>query len=144
MTMRHARSGWIRWLKFNAVGAAGILVQLGSLALLTARGMNYLLATSLAVEAAVLHNFFWHERFTWADRYSTGGDAKLTAARLCKFNLCTGALSIFGNLLAMKLLAGVARLPYLPANLLSIAACGIFNYFVANRMIFLAAKNQSM
>jgi putative flippase GtrA len=28
----------------------------------------YLAATALAVEAAVVHNFFWHERFTWADR----------------------------------------------------------------------------
>jgi putative flippase GtrA len=125
------------------VGAAGIFVQLGVLAALTACGMNYLLATALAVEAAVLHNFFWYERFIWADRNIAHGNAKFIAGRLCKFNLCTGALSILGNVVAMKLLVGLTGLPYLPANLLSIAACGIFNYFVADRMIFLAAKNQS-
>lgn len=144
MTPGRARSGWLRFLKFNAVGAAGILVQLGLLETLTACGVNYLLATALSVEAAVLHNFFWHERFTWADRNGSSVDAKLIAGRLCKFNLCTGALSIFGNLLAMKLLVDVAGLPYLPANLLSIAACGIFNYLLADRLIFLTAKNQSM
>jgi len=29
--MMHFTSGWIRWLKFNAVGGIGILVQLGTL-----------------------------------------------------------------------------------------------------------------
>ena len=60
-------SGFVRWLKFNAVGTIGIAVQLGALALLTsALRINYLLATGLAVEAAVLHNYLWHELFTWA------------------------------------------------------------------------------
>jgi len=49
----------IRWLKFNAVGALGVGVQLGTLAALTnGVGLDYLAATALAVEAAVLHNFF--------------------------------------------------------------------------------------
>ena len=62
-------NSWIRWVKFNAVGGVGILVQLGILTLLrSGLGVNYLLATAIAVEATVLHNFFWHERFTWADR----------------------------------------------------------------------------
>jgi putative flippase GtrA len=33
--------------------------------------MNYLLATALAVETAVIHNFLWHQRFTWSDRPAT-------------------------------------------------------------------------
>jgi len=58
-------NGWIRWVKFNAVGGVGILVQLGTLTVLrSGLGVNYLLATAIAVEATVLHNFFWHERFT--------------------------------------------------------------------------------
>jgi putative flippase GtrA len=57
--MKNGSSGWIRWVKFNAVGGIGILVQLGTLTLLrSGLGVNYLLATALAVEAAVLHNFF--------------------------------------------------------------------------------------
>jgi putative flippase GtrA len=127
-----SRSGFIRWLKFNAVGAVGIGVQLAVLALLRSGfRMNYLLATALAVEAAVLHNFFWHERFTWADRRSP---ASLT--RLVKFNLSTGGLSILGNVLAMKLLVEVAGIEYLLSNLISIAACSILNFLVADRGIF--------
>jgi hypothetical protein len=58
-----------RWLKFNLVGGIGIVVQIVSLFLLkTVFHFNYLAATALAVEAAVVHNFVWHEQFTWADR----------------------------------------------------------------------------
>lgn len=124
----------VRWLKFNAVGAVGICVQLGMLAVLTSGlRLNYLVATILAVEAAVLHNLFWHERFTWADRKTRPE----TLTRLWKFNLSTGALSISGNLLAMKLFVEMAGFPYILANLLSIAACSVLNFFVADRLIFL-------
>jgi len=59
----------VRWCKFNLVGAVGIFVQFGVLfCFKSGLHFNYLAATVLAVEAAVVHNFFWHERFTWADR----------------------------------------------------------------------------
>jgi len=99
----------LRWLKFNAVGAAGIVVQLALLALLAkGLGVNYLLATALAVEAAVIHNFFWHQRFTWADRASSGTRESL--GRFLRFNLTNGGLSILGNLVLMRLLVG--RFPH--------------------------------
>ena len=60
------RTTGLRWLKFNLVGGIGIVVQLLALFVLkTAFGLNYLIATALAVEGAVIHNFLWHERFTW-------------------------------------------------------------------------------
>jgi len=52
----------VRWLKFNFVGGMGILVQFAALFLL--KGLlqfHYLVATAIAVEAAVVHNFVWHE-----------------------------------------------------------------------------------
>jgi putative flippase GtrA len=64
-----AYSTLLRWCKFNLVGGIGILVQF--VALFFLRGVmhfNYLFATAIAVEAAVVHNFVWHEQFTWADR----------------------------------------------------------------------------
>jgi putative flippase GtrA len=139
--MTHSPSGLVRWLKFNAVGAIGIGLQLGVLAMLTGLGTNYLLATALAVEAAVLHNFFWHERFTWADRPKYA-----CVSRLAKFNLTTGGLSILGNIVAMKLLVEIAGIEYLLANVISIAACSVLNFLVADRMIFLlkAPEGQSM
>ena len=59
----------VRWCKFNLVGGIGIGVQFA--ALLLVKGVlhfNYMAATAIAVEAAVVHNFVWHEQFTWADR----------------------------------------------------------------------------
>lgn len=125
---------FMRWIKFNLVGGVGIGVQLAALWLLTSAGLPYLLATALAVEAAVLHNFLWHERFTWADRREGGmGEAM---ARLLRFNLTNGAVSIIGNLLLMRLLVGEVHLPPLVANLISVAVCAIANFLLADRWVY--------
>lgn len=130
------KHGWPRtverWLKFNAVGGIGMVVQLVVLAgLKSGFGSNYLLATAVAVEAAVLHNFLWHERFTWRDR-RTGK----SLGRLVKFNLTTGTFSILGNLVLMKLLVGKVHFEYLPANLIAIAVCSMVNFLVSDRFVF--------
>lgn len=122
----------VRWLKFNVVGAGGIAIQLVALALLkSGLQVDYLLATALAVEAAVIHNYLWHERFTWADR--TGGNSW---TRFAKFNLTTGVLSIIGNLLVMSALVGGAHLNYFAANIITIATCSIVNFLVSDRFVF--------
>ena len=60
---------FIRWGKFNLVGAMGMVVQLGALALLErcAAG-HYLYASAAALEITLLHNFVWHVHYTWRDR----------------------------------------------------------------------------
>ena len=122
-------------MKFNLVGAIGIAVQLATLAVLTSGlHVEYLLATALAVETAVLHNFMWHERYTWADRRSLR--RRDVAARLLRFNCTTGAISIGGNLLLMRLLVGQAHLPAIVANLITIAACSVVNFLVSDRVVF--------
>jgi putative flippase GtrA len=56
--MARMTTGWVRWIKFNAVGGIGILIQLATLTLLhSGLGVNYLAATAIAVEVTVLHNF---------------------------------------------------------------------------------------
>ena len=65
--------------RFLTVGAIGFVLQLGTLTLLTqAVGWPYEPATALAVALAVLHNFWWHERWTWRDRTATGPRARRT------------------------------------------------------------------
>jgi putative flippase GtrA len=136
--VKESPSGFVRWLKFNAVGAIGIGVQLAVLtSLKSGLGLNYLLATALAVEAAVLHNFIWHERFTWADRRATG-----RLPRLLKFNLATGAFSIVGNVLFTKLLVG-AGINYLSANAASIILCSIINFFLNDRLVFVVSRTRT-
>ena len=129
---------FFRWIKFNLVGAIGIGVQLAALWCLTALGVSYMVATASAVETAVLNNFLWHERFTWADR--AGGRSREAAIRLLRFNLSNGAVSIGGNLLLMRLLVGEAHLQALVANLISIAACSLVNFVVSDRWVFRSAE----
>lgn len=138
--MTTARNSLKRWIKFNLVGGIGICVQLGALALLRSGfGVNYLLATGVAVEAAVIHNFFWHERFTWADR-----PTRSRIRRFLAFNLSNGAISLLGNMAVMKLLVGVAGMNYFSANLSAIAACSLLNFAVSDQFVFSrSATNQS-
>jgi len=124
-----------RWVKFNSVGALGIGVQLLALTALTSLfGIHYLPATGLAVEATVLHNFVWHERWTWSDRRTL--DRSRVLGRLVRFNLTNGALSILGNLVFMRLLVGSLGVHYLPANLITIAICSVLNFLVSDRFVF--------
>lgn len=125
----------VRWLKFNAVGALGIAVQLAVLLGLTdGLHLGYLYATALAVEAAVLHNFLWHERYTWADRVRPSWRKSLP--RLLRFNLTTGAVSIAGNLALMKLLVDLGHVNFLLANGVAIVMCSFVNFVVSDRVVF--------
>ena len=131
-------AGLRRWLKFNAVGAIGIGVQLAALAVLKGLlRLPYLTATALAVEAAVLHNFVWHERWTWKDRRQAGGHV---FSRLVRFHLGNGLVSIAVNLVSMRLLVGRLHMQYLIANVLAIAAGSLANFFVADLLVFRRAR----
>lgn len=122
----------VRWLKFNAVGAGGIVVQLGTLALLrSGLQVDYLIATALAVEAAVVHNYLGHERFTWADRVRGN-----SVVRLLKFNMTTGMFSIAGNLFVMRILVTGVHMNYMLANILTIATCSLLNFLVSDWFVF--------
>ncbi|MFZ1930440.1 MAG: GtrA family protein [Candidatus Sulfotelmatobacter sp.] len=126
---------FLRWLRFNLVGGIGIAVQLGLLFLLkNAVHFNYLAATALAVEATVIHNFLWHERYTWADRVRLTWRGSLP--RLLRFNLTNGAVSIAGNLGLMKLMVDMGHMNYLVANAIAIALCSLVNFIVSNEYVF--------
>ena len=125
----------LRWLKFNAVGGIGIVVQLAALAALRSwLKLDYLLATGLAVEIAVIHNFLWHERYTWADRPATRPMQSLV--RLAKFNTSNGAVSMVGNLVLMRLLIGEVKLNYVASNLIAIVVCSLVNFLLSDRLVF--------
>src|SRR6266446_5555312 len=130
--MRNASAAFLplmmHWIKFNVVGLLGFALQSAALILLThtTPQISYLTATACAVELAVLHNFVWHQRWTWRDRPSvTIGE---TMFRLLKFNISNGLFSIFGNLFFMSILVGHFGLPVSPANLISVAACSLCNF----------------
>ncbi len=124
------------WIKFNVVGALGFLVQWGVLYALTrgTRQIHYLLATALAVELAVLHNFVWHQLWTWRNRHCSTPAGVLR--RLAKFNVTNGVVSIAGNLLFMSMFVGWFGLAVGGSNLLSVAACSLCNFILADRIVF--------
>jgi len=127
----------LRWCKFNLVGGLGIGVQFAALFLLkSVLHFNYLAATAIAVETAVVHNFIWHEQFTWADRTPLGGSWSRSAYRLIRFNLSNGAVSLLGNLALMKVLVEAAGMHYLLANALAISLCSLANFLVSETWVF--------
>lgn len=133
-----SRPRYLRLAKFSLVGGMGVGVQLAALAVLEAMKVNYLLATALAVECAVLHNFWWHHRFTWSDRGC--GKTRDSIAALFRFHLGNGLISLIGNLLLMRLLVGKLGLPVLPGNLVVITACFAANFLASDRWVFLAGS----
>jgi putative flippase GtrA len=124
-----------RWIVFNIVGGFGFVVQLSMLAWLVGGcGMGYMPATVLAVETAVIHNFLWHEHWTWGDRAQSGRFAR--ARRFLRFNLTNGGISILGNMVFMWLFMNILPVNYLAANILAIAVCAMINFVVSDRLVF--------
>jgi len=123
------------WLKFNTVGLLGMGFQLMALTFLKGElGLNYLAATIIAVESAVLHNCVWHERWTWLER--TRKNATGVIGRLLRFHMANGLISIVGNLALMWLLVSRFHVHYLLANITAIGACAILNFLASDRLVF--------
>jgi putative flippase GtrA len=123
----------LRWGKFNAVGAMGVVLQLSALTLFNRwSGGHYLLATAAAIEITLLHNFVWHLHYTWRDRR----DGNMWFGQCCRFHLSNGLVSMFGSLVLMRLLVQGAALPVLAANLVAICCCSIINFCMGDKWAF--------
>ena len=120
-----------RFLRFNAVGALGVVVQLASLWLLTSvAAVHYAVATAVAVMLAVVHNFAWHWLWTWRDR-----DVHLVRA-CTRFVFTNGLLSIVSNLgVTTALVAGV-HAPPVAANAVAIVTSGLLNFWLGDLVVF--------
>jgi putative flippase GtrA len=128
-----------RWIRFNVVGFVGFGVQLMVLAALLGLGVHYLAATVLAVEAAILQNFVWHERWTWRDRRAVLGPA----ARLWRFHALNGTVSLLGNFAVMRLLVGELGIRAVPANLVAVLVCSIVNFVAGHRLIWTVEESSA-
>jgi putative flippase GtrA len=141
-----------RWGKFNLVGAMGMEVQLGTLALINRMAPgHYMLATAAALEITLLHNFVWHLHYTWRDRFPTlnaksafrmghPGDRGALAGQLLRFHLANGLVSMIGNLGLMPLLVSGAHIPVVAANAIAILCCSIVNFFLGDRWAFVETQ----
>ena len=119
-----------RWLKFNAAGLLGFALQLGTLQLLLQLGTRLAFAVGAAVECAIVHNFFWHERVTWQANFRNGA-----LGRFLRFQCSNGAVSLVGSILLTKWLV-MLKLPPIAANAIAVVLCSIANFLLAEYFVF--------
>jgi putative flippase GtrA len=123
----------IRFARFALAGSGGFIVQVGTLAVLTVMlGVNYLVATVIAVELAILLNFVWHYRWTWKDRPGSLVD------QLIRFNALNAITSIFGSIFLTALFVETIGLHPVIANIASVVALSVINFIGADRLVFRA------
>lgn len=126
---------------FVTVGAGGFALQMAVLWLLGGLlHWPYPLATLLAVEAAVLHNFVWHERWTWSDRRPLPATR---ARRLVRYHAGTGLASLIGNVVLTALAVEWLEWPMLAANAAAVAGTSAANFILADRWVFRAPATAS-
>jgi putative flippase GtrA len=122
---------------FISVGALGFVLQVGALGLLAvAAGWPYQVATAAAVELAVVHNFLWHEQWTWRDRIGSDRSHGGLLARFLRYQITTGATSVAGNFLLTSILVEQARVPVLIANVAAVGVMAVANFLLSDRWVF--------
>jgi putative flippase GtrA len=127
--------------RFALVAMGGFVIQLVVLDALTRfAALDYRAATAVAVEAAVLNNFVWHERWTWRETSRTG--SRLT--RVVRYHTATALLSIGGNLGLMWCFVELLGWPVLVANIVAVAVLGVAGFCVADRWVFRAGPRERM
>jgi putative flippase GtrA len=140
LLLQSGKTNFVRWGKFNLVGAIGMAVQLGVLALLNRQWPGrYLAATAAAIEVTLVHNFIWHLHYTWCDRRAGSAIVK----QFVRFHLSNGLVSICGNLALMPLLVRGAHTPVVASNAIAILCCSVVNFCLGNNWAFAASPSET-
>jgi putative flippase GtrA len=119
-------------MRFNLVGVMGFALQTTTLWLLVRwAGVSAGVGITVAVMAAVSHNFVWHERFTWPNR-----PREQRFRRWLSFHVSTGVISMLTNLGVTILVMTATALPVVPANVIAVAVASIANFWINDRLVF--------
>ena len=132
----------LRFLRFNVVSGLGIGVRL-----LVVCGPGQLgwacttwSATAIAIEASILHNFFWHLHWTWGPSVATAAAARLqrtmSSSAAWRSTRATAWSSFLGAMVLMPMLVGSLGLHYLVANVITVCFTGLLNFFLGDRLVF--------
>jgi dolichol-phosphate mannosyltransferase len=130
-----------RFLKFCLVGGAGVVVNMGMLYLFTdIVGLYYLLSSIIAIEIAILNNFFWNDIWTWRDRRKRGGVQFFK--RLIKYNISANFSSFVGNIVTLWILTSIFGWYYMYANLVGIMIGVVLNFSLNDRWTYRRGRSQ--
>jgi putative flippase GtrA len=122
----------VRWVRFNLVGVMGFVLQTTTLSVLVRwAGLGTAAAVTIAVLAAVSHNFLWHEYFTWPNL-----PRESRFRRWLSFHLSTGILSVVSNVIVTMMVTRMTGLPLVASNVIAVATVSLANYWVSDRLIF--------
>jgi putative flippase GtrA len=127
-----------RFGRFSAVGLMGAAIQLLLLYFATKEfGLPSVAAMPVAAEIALLHNFIWHERFTWRDRgLLRATNPGQIAGRLWRFHVASGLISLGGNTVAMYFLVQRLEVPAMPAAVAAMGLCSVVNFLATDRWVY--------
>jgi dolichol-phosphate mannosyltransferase len=115
-----------RFSKFLVVGGLGVVVNTLLLALLYQLAhLPLLLASAIAVEASIIHNYLWNDRWTFAR-------SSWALPRLVKFNMVSLAGLIITTGVLWTLVTYI-HMAYLLANLVGIGIATVWNFAVNSR-----------
>jgi dolichol-phosphate mannosyltransferase len=124
-------------MRFNLVGVMGFALQTLTLWVLVRwAGASAAVAVTIAVLAAVSHNFVWHERFTWRDL-----PREHRLKRWLSFHASTGTTSMVTNVGVTMVVMKATGLPVLIANVVAVAVGSVVNFWINDRLIFKPAPS---
>jgi dolichol-phosphate mannosyltransferase len=126
------------FLSFCLVGASGVVVDMGVLALLvTCTPLPLLLAKAVACEVAIASNFLGNDR--WTFRGTGGGPGR--GHRFLRFNGVALAGLVL-NVTAFAVLVHGWGISLYPANALAIGLVAGFNYLLSRHWVWKTPAGQ--
>ena len=124
-------------MRFNVVGIVGFALQMAVLRLLQYCaprwvGVHPLLASAIAIEICLIHNFIWHRLYTWRER----SEGRPWLWQCVRFHLSNGAISIAGGAVIVHLLIHNPHITLMVANVIAVLICAVANFFAGNDWVF--------
>ncbi len=119
-----------RFIKFAIVGASGVFVNEGLLALFTeVYAVSVAIAGVIAIEASILSNFLINNYWTWRDSHE-----KSFGKRLFQYH----SVSFVAGLVNYVILVSLTHMGihHLLANLIGIAIATLINFILNNHWTF--------
>ena len=139
-----ASAAWLRFqssrtfLKFAAVGATGVVVNLGVFTWLLSTGMNKFLASPLAIEASIVSNFFLNNFWTFRQR-KTRARKRIKGLKFNAVSLVALGISYGTFVLLSHLFPDVAPQVH---QLIGIVPATAVNYFLNSYWTFREDREQ--